>query len=288
MTGLRRATILPNSGACLHMLLDQVRTFEWDPAAYAISSSSQQSWARELISNLHLSGTEHILDVGCGDGKVTAELAQFVPDGSVMGIDSSREMILFAQKTFPSSAIPNLRFEVMDARKIRFERNFDLIFSNAALHWVDDHPAFLNGAANCLRPGGRLLVSCGGKGNAQTVFLAFRAELRQARWRRFFRQVEKPYFFYHPDEYRVWLERSGFEIRKLALAKKDMTCVGGEGLAAWLRTTWHPYTQKVPKELREEFIAAVTQRYVGKYPADSAGLVHVPMVRLEIDAAKRA
>jgi trans-aconitate 2-methyltransferase len=262
------------------------KTIAWDPAAYAANSSSQQAWARELIAKLELRGGERILDVGCGDGKVTAELARVIPKGVVTGIDSSPEMIRFARKTFPASEMPNLEFHVMDARQIRFDREFDLIFSNAALHWVEDHPAFLRGASAGLRSGGRLVVSCGGRGNAQDVFAALRAEMRLKRWREFFRKMEAPYFFHAPEEYEKWLPRFGFKTRSVRLADKDMIFDEREKFAGWFRTTWLPYTQRVPENLRGEFIAAVVNRYVARHPPDDAGRVHVRMVRLEIDAVK--
>ena len=246
----------------------------------------QQTWARELIARLKLRGDEHILDVGCGDGKVTAEIAQVVSRGSATGVDASPQMIGFAQKTFPAKKCPNLQFHVMDARKIKFDRQFDLIFSNAALHWVDDHQAILRGMASVLKSSGRLIVSCGGKGNAQDVFVALRPEMRLKRWREFFRRIPKPYFFYSPADYEKWLPKFGFKINGLKLAPKDATYAGADGFAAWLRTTWLPYVQRVPEDLREEFIAAVTERYVAKHPPDAEGNVHVRMVRLEIDAVK--
>jgi trans-aconitate methyltransferase len=258
----------------------------WDPAAYAANSAPQQSWARELIAKLDLRGNEHILDVGCGDGKVTAEIAQALPSGSVVGIDASPQMIEFARKTFPPSAIPNLEFHVMDARKVHFIKKFDAVFSNAAMHWVDDHPAFLRGAASVLRPGGRLVVSCGGKGNAHDVFIATRPEMRLKRWCGFFRRMGTPYFFYSPADYEKWLPHFGFKMMAVRLTPKDAVFNGREGFAAWLRTTWLPYIQRVPEDLREEFIAAVTDRYIAKHPPDVENHVHVRMVRLEIDAVK--
>ena len=263
------------------------KSFAWDPAAYAAHSSAQQSWARELLAKLALRGREQLLDVGCGDGKVTAEIAQAVPGGSVTGIDASKEMIRFAREKFPATRCPNLEFHVMDAREIRFDRKFDAVFSNAALHWVDDHRAFLRGAAAALRPGGRLLVSCGGEGNAQDVFSVLRAEMRMKRWREYFRNLTKPYFFYHPEDYRHWLPRAGFHVRHVGLADKDMVWDGPEGMAAWLRTTWIPYTQRVPETSREEFIESTARRYVAGHPPDKAGRVHVRMVRLEIDAVRQ-
>jgi len=247
----------------------------------------QQSWARELIAKLHLRGDEHVLDIGCGDGKVTAEIARAVPRGSVLGVDASAEMIAFAQKTFPAGKNPGLQFQVCDARRLEtLAMPFDVVFSNAALHWVDDHEAILRGVAAVLKPGGRLVVSCGGKGNAHDVFLALRPEMRLKRWREFFRQMPMPYFFYSPGDYERWLPKAGFKIQRLELAPKDAAYAGADGLATWLRTTWLPFVQRVPENLREEFIAAVTQRYLAKHPPDAEGNVHVHMVRLEIEAEK--
>jgi trans-aconitate 2-methyltransferase len=268
------------------MQKEECRMQKWNPADYAANSVVQQTWARELIARLRLRGDERILDVGCGDGKVTAEIARAVPKGEAVGVDASPQMIEFARKTFPPAKVPNLEFHVMDAREIQFLRKFDLLFSNAALHWVDDHQAFLRGAASVLKPDGRLVVSCGGKGNAHDVFLALRPEMRLKRWREFFRKMEAPYFFYSPEEYRKWLPRFGFKTCSVKLAPKDATYEGREGFAAWLRTTWLPYVQRVPENMREEFIVAVAERYLAKHPPDKNGLVHVRMVRLEIDATR--
>ena len=286
--------------------------FKWNAADYAANSTVQQSWARELIARLNLRGDEHILDVGCGDGKVTADLARAVPRGLVFGVDASAEMIAFAKKAFPAGKNSNLKFQIADARKISLKIKCDLVFSNSALHWVDNHEKFLSGAASVLKPGGRLVVSCGVKGNAHDVFLALRPEMRLKRWRNFFRRMPMPYFFYAPGDYQKWLPKYGFRVRSLNLAPKDAAYDGAAGLMTWLRTTWLPYIQRVPDEvaqasrlcvasgheqltgkmpvplpsLRDEFITAVAARYVARHPPDADGKVHVRMVRLEIDAVK--
>jgi len=270
----------------LIVLTTAVQPAKWNAADYAANSVVQQTWARELIARLNLRGDEHVLDVGCGDGKVTAEIARAVPRGSVSGVDASAEMIGFAQKTFPSKKNQNLEFQVMDARKIKFPCRFDLVFSNAAFHWVDDHREALRGIGSVLKPGGRLVVSCGGKGNAQDVFLALRPEMRLKRWRIFFRRMPRPYFFYAPGDYEKWLPQFGFKVNTVKLTPKDAAYAGAAGFATWLRTTWIPYVQRVPENVREEFIAAVTARYLAKHPPDRAGQAHVLMVRLEFDAVK--
>ena len=262
------------------------KSAKWNPADYAANSTAQHAWARELITKLQLRGDEQVLDVGCGDGRVTAEIARVLKSGGIAGIDSSRQMIEFARKTFPPAKYPNLDFQVMDARCIGLEPRFDVVFSSSVLHWVDDHPAFLRGAASVLRPGGRLLVSCGGKGNAQDVFLALRPELRNKHWSKFFRKLETPYFFHAPGDYQKWLPKFGFAARHIGLAPKDAIYDGVDRFAAWFRTTWLPYTQRVPEALRDEFVAAVTARYVAIHPPDAENRIHVRMVRLEIDAVR--
>ena len=261
-------------------------TTQWNAAEYAANSAVQHAWARELIATLKLSGDERVLDVGCGDGKITAELARAVTRGSAIGIDASAEMIRFAREKFPQTQFKNLTFEIRDARWFHHAGEFDLVFSNAALHWVDDHEAFLRCAATALKPGGRLLVSCGGRGNAQEVFLALRPTLRLVRWRKFFRKLPKPYFFFTPEDYKRWLPQFGLKPVRIELVAKDTTYAGAAGFTTWLRTTWLPYTLRVPENLRDEFINDVTQRFIAKHPADAAGNIHVSMVRLEIEAVK--
>ena len=108
----------------------------WDAEEYARNSAAQQGWAHELIEKLALSGRESVLDLGCGDGKVTAEIARRAAGGRVVGIDSSEDMVSLARRSFPESRHPNLRFQHGDARALRLDAEFDIVFSNSTLHWV--------------------------------------------------------------------------------------------------------------------------------------------------------
>jgi trans-aconitate 2-methyltransferase len=255
----------------------------WNPEDYAKHSDAQLKWAQELRANLNLQGNESILDVGCGDGKITADFAKVFPNSRVVGVDSSPEMIAYAQRVYQS---PNLIFNCIDARSLPFSQAFDLIFSNAVLHWVDDHPAFLKGASQALQTGGRLTISCGGKGNAANVLQILSELVVSDPWQNYFDGFKNPYFFYSDRDYAPWLAEAGFSIERLELVPKDMTHVGGEGLAAWIRTTWFPFTQQVPEDLRSQFIDQVVETYLERIPLDSEGLVHVHMVRLEVNARK--
>ena len=102
---------------------------EWDVAEYSRRSSLQEAMAEEVLALLDLDDTERVLDVGCGDGKITAQVAARVPRGAVVGVDASQEMITFAATHFGPAVRPNLRFEVADALRLPFKNEFDLVVS---------------------------------------------------------------------------------------------------------------------------------------------------------------
>ncbi len=257
---------------------------KWNADEYANNSTAQLKWAEELIAKLALKGDESILDIGCGDGKISARLAQIVRNGRVLGIDSSESMINHASEQFPARTFPNLRFQIMDAAAIRLSEKFDLVFSNAALHWVEDHMAVLRGVHSCLKPNGKILFQMGGSGNADSLFKVAGEIMELPRWRDYYRNFKSPYHFYSPEQYRIWLEKSKFKALRVELIPKDMQQKGKEGVKGWLRTTWFPYLDRLPCEKRELFLDEVVEKYLSGYPIDADGHIHIGMVRLEVEA----
>ncbi len=262
--------------------------YRWDPEDYSRASAAQQRMAMELLSGAELRGDERVLDIGCGDGKVTAYIAGLVPRGSVVGVDASEEMILYAQHVYPPQAYPNLAFEVGDASSLDFAEEFDVIVSNSALHWVLDHGPVLDGIKRALKPGGQIFLQMGGRGNVSHTWEVLRILMAQERWARYFNDFSFPYGFYGPDEYREWLVQAGLVPRRVELVTRDMALEGCEGLAAWIRTTWLPFTQRIPEELRDSFVDELADEYVKIYPPDEEGLVHIDMMRLMVEAEKPA
>jgi trans-aconitate methyltransferase len=257
---------------------------DWDAADYAANSSAQAGWAEELIAKLGLRTGESVLDVGCGDGSITAKLARLVKNGRVLGIDSSESMIKRAAEQFPASAFPNLSFRLMDATDILLAEKFDVAFSNATLHWVEDQMAVLLGVRASLRIGGRLLFQMGGRGNAAEVLATVQQIMLRPRWARYFEGFATPYRFHGPEEYRAWLEQTGFRPSRVELIPKDMQHEGPDGLVGWLRTTWFPYTDRVPEEHRDALVQELVETYLAAHPVDGAGRTHVGMMRLEVEA----
>ena len=107
-----------------------IGTFEFDGEKYKKASRHQKEWGNTLIANLNLTGNESILDLGCGDGVLTEKLSLLVPDSYVLGIDVSQRMTETAKKYEHN----NLSFKHMDINLMDFDKVFDVIFSNAALH----------------------------------------------------------------------------------------------------------------------------------------------------------
>lgn len=261
-------------------------SFTWNAADYHRSSPAQALWAKELIARLGLAGNDRVLDIGCGDGKITAEIARNLVDGQVTGVDSSPDMIRFAREHFLPGEYRNLTFMEADARALPFAEEFDVVFSNAALHWIFDHRPVLAGIVRSLRPGGRMLIQMGGKGNAARAFEALGSLLEKPAWDRYFCGFSFTFGFFDPADYRRWLIESGLDPLRVELIHKDMTCASRQDFAAWIRTTWLPWMARVPEQARLRFIEAVVDEYLVRYPADADGIIHIPMVRLEAEARK--
>lgn len=258
----------------------------WNALDYEKNSSAQQTWAQELIAKLNLQGHERILDIGCGDGKVTAELAKQVPHGSVVGIDSSDVMIYFARTRYLQETFPNLRFLRIDACELPFQNEFDLVFSSAVLHWIQDHILVLQGISHSLRSGGKMLLQMGGRGNVPAILEAVETIKQLPQWRTYFRHFSFPYYFYGIEEYQHWLDIADLQPIRIDLIPKLITYESSEALAGWLRTTWFPYTQQVPESMRNGFIWEVVECYLDRYPATADGMIQVQVVRLEVEAQK--
>ncbi|MGH6887007.1 MAG: class I SAM-dependent methyltransferase, partial [Geminicoccales bacterium] len=128
---------------------------EWDAEGYSEQNTLQRWLADEHLAMLELDGTERVLDIGCGDGRITAAIARRLKSGSVLGIDPSTHMIDFAKAHF---ADPNLAFAVGDATTLSYRGEFDLVVSFNALHWVRDQNAALRGIREALKPTGRAFL----------------------------------------------------------------------------------------------------------------------------------
>ena len=260
--------------------------YSWNARDYAKNSQNQFQWAQELIPKLRPKETKLCWTLVVVTEKSRRNLRVACSTAKSLGIDSSREMIRLAKKSFPATAVPNLSFQVMDARNLTFHEEFDRVFSNAALHWIVDQGSVLKGVQRALKPGGRLLFQMAGKGNAKDVLRIINTLADVEPWNRFFSNVLFPYGFYDTEEYRGFLREAGLVAGRVVVFPKDMKHEGAGGLAGWVRTTWLPFTDRLPIELRAKFVQEIVNRYLEEHPPDGDGIVHVRMMRIEVEARK--
>jgi trans-aconitate 2-methyltransferase len=140
---------------------------EWNAAEYSRRSGLQQAMAEEVLTLLDVEGSERVLDVGCGDGKITAAIAARVPRGAVVGVDASQDMIAFASTHFGPTMRPNLRFQVADARFLPFRNEFNRVVSFNALHWIPEQDEALRSIRAAMTPDGQALLRLVPKASAR-------------------------------------------------------------------------------------------------------------------------
>lgn len=262
--------------------------YKWNAEDYHNNSSEQLRLAKEFIAELDLKGNERILDIGCGDGKITAELAALVPNGSVLGIDCSEDMVNFAHSKFPPTDFPNLKFQYGDAKNLNFVNEFDLIVSFTCLHWITDHAPVLEGIKKSLKQDGKTVLLFAGKGQTDACMRRFVEKfIGIEKWRKYFEEfISAPFGLYEAHEYKDLLERVGLKSKRVEAITTNMIFEGKEGFKGFVRTTWLPLTTSVPEDLHQELIDELADIYVEFNPPDSDGYVYMPMVKLEVEATK--
>jgi trans-aconitate 2-methyltransferase len=222
---------------------------QWNPEDYQNNSSHLEKWAFEVLSKLSLQGDEKLLDIGSGDGKVTAAISKLLPYGSVVGIDSSIEMIEFSRSKYNKIDYPKLKFILMDMREIHFEKEFDIVFSTATFHWVTDYLKVLQQIKKCLRTPGRIILQMGGVGNQAALLQTLDDVINKTTWRIYLKDYLFQYGYYSKEDYQAWLKEAGFIEQRIDMITKDNPLKGKEGLCKWVRLAFSPYVQRIPAEI---------------------------------------
>ena len=241
----------------------------WSPAGYQRNAGFVSALAGEVVAMLAPQAGERILDLGCGDGTLAR---QFSAAGAIVtGIDASPEFVAAA-----SAAGVDAR--EMDAHALTFDREFDAVFSNAALHWMLRPGEVVAGVHRALRPGGRFVGEFGGHGNVPAICVAIAAVLRRHGW-----PVVTQWFYPTPAEYRALLERHGFVVREIALHQRPTPLP--TGMKGWLETFTRPLFHAAPPEARDAAIEEVVE-LLRPWLCDSDGQWTAHYVRLRFDARR--
>lgn len=239
----------------------------WDARTYDVTSQPQQSWAKDVLARLGgIDPAATILDVGCGTGRVTERLLELVPDGAVLALDASQDMVAIARARLGD----RVRVWQQSALDLALEEPVDAIFSTATLHWVPEHERLWRVFARALRGGGRVEVQCGGEGNIARVREAIDAAAvghpELAGW--------SPWEFASPHATERRLRDAGFARVRCWL---EMRPTYPDDVEAFVRTSiLAAHLERLPPERREPFAQAVLAR------------VRVPLdyVRLNVSAAR--
>ena len=234
---------------------------EWNAAEYARISGLQAAMAEEVLALLDLEGSERVLDVGCGQGKITAEIAARVPRGAVVGVDPSQDMIAFASSHFGPAVRPNLEFELGDARRLRFRGEFDLVVSFNALHWVPEQDAALRSMRSAMKPNGLAQLRLVPAGERKSLENVIEDTRRSATWAHYFREFQRPYLHLTPEQYGALAERNGLQVRRIHTEAKAWDFKSRSAFFAFASVTFVAWTRFLPEAKRQSFIVDVLDRY---------------------------
>jgi trans-aconitate 2-methyltransferase len=231
----------------------------FDGEKYRRASTHQKEWGMKLIGELPLTGRERILDLGCGDGALTSQLAARVPDGFVVGIDSAPSMLAAASR----QARANLKFELLDMRQLGYDEEFDVVFSNSALHWIKDHRSLLGRVLRALKPGGFARFNFPADGNCATFNRTVQQVMAQPRYAPGFQTFDWPWYMPKPDDYRRLASR--FPVGELQVygENADRHFPDPETMIRWIdQPCLVPFLPCVPPGDRASFRAEVIERMV--------------------------
>ncbi len=241
---------------------------EWNASEYARISTLQAAMAEEVLALLDLKGNERVLDVGCGNGKTTAEIAARVPQGEVVGVDPSADMIAFAAAHTALHA--NLQFAVADARQLPYQHEFDLVVSFNALHWVPEQGHALRSIRAVLKDGGVALLRMVSKGQRKSLEDVLDETRLSSRWSRYFEGLRAPYLHLTPEQYGELAMECGFAVRRIRVEAKAWDFQSRAAFLAFAGVTFVEWTQHLPEPDRLDFAIDGLDRY-RKVACDAPG-----------------
>ena len=196
----------------------------WDPEQYNKAAGFvARSFGQSVLQDLKPEPNQIILDLGCGDGVLTKEIAS--SGANVVGVDFSPQMIQEAQEKYGLNAF------VMDGQHLTFDSQFDVVFSNAALHWMHNMDNVIAGVRRALKPNGRFLAECGGLGNIASIVTACLAVLNKYG---IDGKSKIPWTFLSPSDWEAKLTAAGFRVKSITLTSKQQFLP--DGIVGWLKT----------------------------------------------------
>ena len=224
----------------------------WNADLYEDKHAFVWQYGEDIVELLSPQHGERILDLGCGTGQLTEKIASL--GAEVMGIDNSAAMITKAEANYP-----HLQFAVADARNFQVAQPLDVVFSNAALHWVKEADAVISCIRQALKPGGRFVAEFGGKGNIYAIASTLFSILESTGSTTL--ESLNPWYFPSIGDYATRLEKQGFDVTYAVLFDRPTPLADKEaGLADWIRMFASTILAKFSAEEQDQIIATLEQR----------------------------
>lgn len=224
---------------------------KWNSSLYDSSHDFVSRYGEGILGYLNPQPGERILDLGCGTGDLTKSIAD--AGAAVIGVDSSSEMISRAREKFSE-----IDFRISDARDLKLNIIFDAIFSNAVLHWIPDQDKIAQQMFTHLRPGGRIAVEFGGKGNNEVMLAALRSVFEE----RGYKTNASINFWFYPSiaEYSAILERHGFRVVLMEHFDRPTPLKGVNGVKDWFLMFGERFFSGIPEPVKEDILNEVQNR----------------------------
>lgn len=256
----------------------------WKPEVYSKLSFAQDNAALKILEILKIEKDACILDVGCGDGKISANLSKIANMGSVLGIDKSNEMIGFANNTYKNDDYQNLKFSVQDAQNIDFHESFDLVFSSFALQWFKDKNLFFRKAHEALRENG-VMCAIIPLGISQELERATKIVTEHSNWHEFFKDFHPNWYFVDGNNLLHLVMENCFDITYSSTYTQDVIFSSLEDFEEYV-LLWYPYLKPLREDLRASFFSKVISEYCKLLPPNKDGSISMKIPIISLIAKK--
>ena len=259
------------------------KSHEFDGTKYRDASSHQREWGQKLISGLKLHGSESILDLGCGDGTLTKILSENVPNGNTLGIDASERMISVA-KEFETNRLTFIKMNIAD---IKFTDEFNLIFSNATLHWIKNHSNLLSNCYAALKLNGSIRFNFAGDGNCSNFFSVVKEVMSMDQYRQNFINFDWPWYMPSLLEYQQLLGDSEFKDLVIWAEDADRNFINSGEMIKWIeQPSFLPFLAQLDTEKKIFFRNDVVDKMIAK-TMQKDGTCFETFRRINVHAIKR-